>query len=51
MFRLLTRDVAGWKVNFEVVLTGGESAAGKVRVVQKGRVPRTYDVPIGKAKP
>lgn len=42
---------AAWKVNFEVILDGGESAAGVVRVVQKGRAPRTYDVPIGRTKP
>jgi len=42
---------AGWKVNFEVILVGGEAVSGSVRVVQKGAAPRTYDVPIGKAKP
>jgi hypothetical protein len=42
---------AGWKVNFEVILVGGESAAGRVRVVQKGRATRTYDVDVGSTKP
>jgi hypothetical protein len=41
----------GWKRNFQVMLIGGESASGAVRIVQKGRVSRTYDIPIGETKP
>ncbi len=41
----------GWKVNFEVMLVGDGSASGKVRVTQKGRAPRVYDVAVGADAP
>jgi hypothetical protein len=41
----------GWKVNFEVLLVGDGSASGKVRVTQKGRSPRSYDVEVGGTSP
>jgi hypothetical protein len=37
---------AGWSAYFQVQLDGPGSK-GSVRLVQAGRVPRTYEVPLG----
>ena len=41
---------AQWRVTFEVHITGSGWPSGVVRVVQKGRAARTYDVTLGGAE-
>lgn len=38
---------AQWRVTFEVHIAGRNSPSGKVRIVQKGRAPKTYDIALG----
>lgn len=45
----IQRMKAGWSAAFRMQLDGEAPGVADVRVVQTGRVPRTYDVKVGRA--